>query len=349
MISIEDQLRSIPHILDTLESKITKLELAKPEVTKFQTRLDDLDERITLRKYPITTTQISNMLELQALLNYASGDLKGAQSNIKEAVVTAGKPELVTKLAKDISANLGKVEATDKKQLKKDIPEYFTVSALRLTLLSFLTFGLYSRYWAYKNWKAVEEISVLNKKGKVVKVHPILSAIFFPLISYELFVRVRNSMGVIDKDKKVRAGLSAWFVFFLSYAGLTFIPLLATQRQMNYIKEKAHGNKNVHSGTSVGEVIFVLLGLAYTALVIVSLVNSSGSGLSSDQSAKKSTMDSLTAQYTLCSEALATRRPSVDTTSNVAIDSYNADLAKCEEVRLKQNAAVDEYNHSIGM
>lgn len=65
--------------------------------------------------------------------------------------------------------------------------------------------------------------------------------------------------------------------------------------------------------------------------------------------AAKDRMDSLTAQYEKCSSDLIARKPSVDRYSQYAIDSYNADLQTCENVRLEQNAQVEKYNKLIGL
>jgi hypothetical protein len=70
--------------------------------------------------------------------------------------------------------------------------------------------------------------------------------------------------------------------------------------------------------------------------------------ISPEIQAAKNNVDSLTAQYDKCSSDLIAREPTVNRYSQYAVDAYNTDLQACENVRLKQNEAVDKYNSLIG-
>lgn len=349
MMSIEEQIESLPSILLSFESKINNLELSKIDITKMQSRLDQLDEKITTRKYHVSNVHISNMLELQALLNYASGKLNEAKGNVREAINTSDLNALVTKLAKSMAEGQDTKPESHGKINKSELPEYFTVSTARLILLGIPTLGFYNIYWAYKNWKAIEKFPTTNKKGKPIPVHPALSAFFFPLTSYEMFSRVRNSMQGIEPERKVRAGLYAWVLFFLNIVSLSSIPIIFMQKHMNYIKVHAYGNKRVRKGTSWGEVVMTVLGMLYMGAIISSYSSGGSASLTADQLSKKEKMDNLTSQYNTCSSELLARKSSVDTSSSYSVNSYNSDYDSCEQVRLDQNAAVTEYNQSIGL
>lgn len=59
---------------------------------------------------------------------------------------------------------------------------------------------------------------------------------------------------------------------------------------------------------------------------------------------QKTALDSLESQYNQCSADIKAREPNVDTTSQSAVDSYNAALSSCESVRVRYNQSVESYN-----
>ena len=234
-----------------------------------------------------------------------------------------------------------------KHQSKKvTVPNYYTVSNIRLFGLFVLTLGIYPMYWFYKNWRALEAHSDR-------KVYPRLSAVLYHFFSYDLYTNVRRHAEETKTDIKVPAGLYAWATFFLAYIYLSFLPMMVIQGHMNAIKTKAFGDPHIHKGMSKGIYILAGLWIAYLILLIAGTVFSGDQTTSiqpptnSNQSeidAKKAASDSLTTQYDTCSSNLLARRDSVDTYDQNAVDAYNTDYQNCENIRVQQNAAADAYN-----
>lgn len=102
--------------------------------------------------------------------------------------------------------------------------------------------------------------------------------------------------------------------------------------------------------------IFIIIAIVGTVVIVFTLSSSKQNNvntptvpaLSAENAKKQALADSLTAQYEACSSELVNKRNSVDQTSQNEIDIYNAELASCESVRVKQNAAVESYNSAIG-
>lgn len=355
MLSIEDKLNSLPKSIKSIEKKLGELELSKSDIDIIQKKLDNLDDVISNRKYPISPNQVVDMLELQALIDYASGDLNSSRKLIKEALITESSPQFVSKLAKSIADDIGLLIVDGGKEPSKKndkIPHYFTVSTFRLLFLGLASAGLYIIYWSYKNWKIIQahEIKMTGKKKTYL---PFLSSVFFILTSYSLFDNVRDSMKEVDKDRKVGAGAAAWAVFFLNQVCLVAIPVLVMQNHMNHIKTKAFGAPVVKKGFSGGEVVFIIVGLMWGGLFLLGLiasVNSSDTSyLTPEAEAQKTIMDNLTTEYDTCSDNLIVREKTLNKYSQSAVDSYNTDYDSCESVRLRQNAAVEKYNSLIGL
>jgi len=89
-------------------------------------------------------------------------------------------------------------------------PYFFTTSALKLTLMSICTFGLYELYWFYKNW-------VLIKVRTGTKIMPFWRAFFAPLWAYSCFRHIKNSAGENNIPESLSIGLLA-IVYFIAQA-----------------------------------------------------------------------------------------------------------------------------------
>ena len=216
-----------------------------------------------------------------------------------------------------------------------------------MIILGILTLSTYGIYWAYKNWKAVEANLNAENTGKKKRVHPILSSIFFPLTSHELFVRVRESTQQLGIDSRVPAGGTAWAVFILNLTAFSFVPLAIFQKHMNRVKLAAFGTAEIRKGTSLGEVIFVIIAILSLVARANGYTNNSTTTISTEAQSQRTLSQTLLQQYNECSSSLEARRATVDTTDQAAIDSFNVDRQACEDTRIKQNAAVDEYNRLI--
>lgn len=338
MQSLDTQLGALKTLINRLDESIQTATTDDIDTAKYQKHLDNLDMRTQQAAYPLTPKQYAHMLELQALIHLADGKDDEASSCLKEAY--ANKP------FEPISDSAVQFLQRSTNQVLAQIPDYFTVSTARFIVLGILTLSIYGIYWAYKNWKAVETHLNAGNTGKKKRVHPILSSIFFPLTSHELFVRVRESTQQLGIDARVPAGATAWTVFFTNIIGLSFIPLTIFQKHINRVKIAAYGDARIRRGTSIGEVIFVVLGIAYALSIGNSYADNSAT-LSTDAQTQLTASQTLLEQYNTCSADLESRRSSVDTTNQAAVDSFNADLQACENIRIQQNAAVDEYNRLV--
>ena len=91
--------------------------------------------------------------------------------------------------------------------------QYFPVSRAKFALLSFLTFGIYSIYWFYKNWRYVRDRDDSN-------IWPFWRAIFSPILCY-LLIRDLRANHAQKSDSLVAYGGVLAIVYFA---------LLATSR-----------------------------------------------------------------------------------------------------------------------
>ncbi|MBM4383290.1 MAG: hypothetical protein FJ091_07945 [Deltaproteobacteria bacterium] len=66
-----------------------------------------------------------------------------------------------------------------------EAPPLFAVSAAKLLLLSLFTFGLYTTWWSYKNWRAFD-----GRDGE--RLMPIPRAIFSGFTNFSLFSRTQR-------------------------------------------------------------------------------------------------------------------------------------------------------------
>ncbi len=79
MVSIESQLDNLGDVIAKTESKIKALEISKPELIELQHKLDSLESKSEKLGHDISALQYSRLLELQALIHYASGEIELSQ------------------------------------------------------------------------------------------------------------------------------------------------------------------------------------------------------------------------------------------------------------------------------
>lgn len=349
MLSLEQKLEVlVTQILD-VEKKIAAQKITKAYVQQLQRNLDMLDARIETLEQTVDRRKYARMLELQSLLHYTTGKIDDAKqfassaasysnnnlvSNLAQGLVTVSAPEPTTaQTTVDVSV----------------IPEYFTVSTKRLVILSIITLSTYIIYWAYKNWAAIKQ--TLRENGDNSVVLPRISALLIPLTGYDLFTRVRKSHEHLGLDPKfVPAGSYGWAVFLTNIVSLAFIPIAMFQKYMNAVKERAFGDALVRSGTSIGEVLFVLIAMIAMGIIFTNAYNE-GSYDSYENPALqtiRTQADDLSNQYDACSSNLIEREKVLDKSSQAQVDQYNNELAQCEEIRLRQNAVVEDYYQAAG-
>jgi hypothetical protein len=148
-------------------------------------------------------------------------------------------------------------------------PVFFAVSLLKLALMSVVTLGLYEVYWFYKNWKCAE-----RNNGE--KVNAPIRSVFYPLVSYSLFRRIREHArraGTVEFP----AGWLAAALFLMTLlwrlpdpwwlAGfLGFLPLYPVQQAVNEINRKLAPEADANArftgwnifGLVAGGIVFVL-------------------------------------------------------------------------------------------
>ncbi len=168
---------------------------------------------------------------------------------------------------------------------------YFSVSSVKLFMLSFFTFGLYDAYWFYRNWKAVRgdskeflspfwraifsifTVHLLFKKiartitGKpyAKRYHPASMATLYILaaVAEYILLKVIENAGVSDH---VRLILGAAIV--LTTVGRA-LSMVATQQAVNrYLADTRYAGR---STTGLGFTVLALVGIVYFGLVMTGL------------------------------------------------------------------------------
>lgn len=161
--------------------------------------------------------------------------------------------------------------------------EYFSISPKRLALFSILTLGIYEIYWFFKNWEAV-------KKAENLKISPLGRAIFAVFYCNSLFKKVLESAKSHNYQNSYSPGwlATAYILLLVVGNGLsrvessdvgfnliwlivaisTFIPLLSVQKAINFNNEKIKDTSDLKSGFSGGEVVLIIIGLAWFLLVL---------------------------------------------------------------------------------
>lgn len=205
---IKDELLTLPTVLKQLESKITKLKLSKTELEKEQKKLDKLDHHITSENYVLSDDDYVNMWELQAVINYASGDIKSSQDIIKEVTQRHRHVVFNTKIANDIAAefdNSGPVlEDTSQQHSSDALPlqlqayiKGLRTSAIIMTVLSILSF--YFIPWAVLYIVVATKLKPENLpnrkliKGTAIATLPLCIAIIPILVNIE-FWKMNNRL-----------------------------------------------------------------------------------------------------------------------------------------------------------
>jgi hypothetical protein len=151
-------------------------------------------------------------------------------------------------------------------------PAFFPVTTLKFAVMSFVTLGLYEVYWFYKNWKCVQ------RNGEDV-IAPI-RAIFYPIMSYALYRRVRDK----GKDLGVSGGLGAGWLAVLTFIGamlwrlpdpwwlislLAFLPILPVQVVINDINRAVAPNADPNARFSGWNIFGIVVGGLLLILAIV--------------------------------------------------------------------------------
>lgn len=253
MQTTEEQLQDLLDTIRNFESHIQEAKVTPATLTKAQGYLDNLEKHYPPKDRSTDSRILFHMYELQALIDTAKGNVRRAKAFIGEARDLRTGEDFVSDAVQALGGpNSGKGTKIN----------FFVVSGWRLLIMSVLTLGLYEVYWFYKNWKAVEAAT-----GR--KQHAVLSAIFAPLFSYNLFLEVKKAADDTNYDRDFSPGWRAVGYFFFG-----LLAMFGVQRVMRHA-----GAKN-HESFSTGETIFLVIGLLYWGLLIFSGIMSSGSAAS---------------------------------------------------------------------
>lgn len=150
---------------------------------------------------------------------------------------------------------------------------FFAASALKFVLMAFCTFGLYTLYWSYMNWRLVKQ-----RSGESLM--PFWRAFFSVFWTYSLFEEINHGAKRQGVDASVASGLLALAYFVLSvlsrlpdpwglvifFAFLCFLPANNVALQVN---ASANPGALVNSRFSAWNIVALALGGLIMILGIV--------------------------------------------------------------------------------
>ena len=150
---------------------------------------------------------------------------------------------------------------------------FYCVSAIKLSVLSLTTLGLYELFWFYKNWKLVRASS-----GRDIS--PFWRALFSPLFCYSFGRTVNSAAESVNVARRISPALIAAI-----YAGLlalerlpdpywliclfTFVPLLSIARQIRRVHEAIRPGFESAVGWGGWSVATLGVGGPLTALLVI--------------------------------------------------------------------------------
>lgn len=187
----------------------------------------------------------------------------------EESIYTAPKADLTTGTANELEMM------------------FFPTSQKKLIILFLATFGTYTVYWFYKNWKL--------QQGKMEKkIIPILRSVFYVFFTHSLFRRVEQAAIEKEISKTWSANLLATILIILTivsnvldrlsgkteavgildFASLAilfvlFIPIYMVQEVVNKINSDPEGRLN--SSFSIYNFMFIVLGSLLWMLIAIGL------------------------------------------------------------------------------
>jgi len=152
-------------------------------------------------------------------------------------------------------------------------PPFFAVSLLKLTVLSFCTFGLYELYWFYRHWKRIQA----NGEPTIM---PFWRAFFCVIFCYPCFARIKQSginrgVGPAPEIGLLTAGYvlatAAWRLpnpyNLISFSSVFF--LLPVQSYVNKLNASASPAHDPNSRFSVWNWVGIVVGGTLFLLSII--------------------------------------------------------------------------------
>jgi hypothetical protein len=136
-----------------------------------------------------------------------------------------------------------------------------------LAVLSVATWGIYSIYWAYKQWSYL-------RASRQIKIRPLLRSIFLPLFAYSLFKQLKSPRPGRYAITYIVLAVSgtypeSWTAFVSS---LSFLPLVWVQQQINaeYVRDGQPNSK--WSAKAITGLILGLIGWFVFILISLGLI-----------------------------------------------------------------------------
>jgi hypothetical protein len=158
---------------------------------------------------------------------------------------------------------------------------FFEVGTQKFVVMSLCTFGGYSLYWFYENWKRIRAAKGPVERSKVVvALDAFMRTVFAPLWAYAMFRDVRTTalaarVAVPWRPWVLAIGYVAANLFYrlpneaavFSLVGVLF--LLPVQQAMQRVnRARGGGDRNAHYG--VGNIACIILGVSILAMVLLS-------------------------------------------------------------------------------
>jgi hypothetical protein len=151
---------------------------------------------------------------------------------------------------------------------------FYCVSAMKLSILSVATFGLYELFWFYKNWSLVKA-----RSGRDIS--PFWRAFFSPFYCYPFVTTVNSAAESVHVAPRLSPGLIA-----VTYAGLiflqrlpdpywlicffSFVPLIPIAQQIRTVHEAIHPGFESAVGWNRWSYLTLVVGGTFAGLGVLS-------------------------------------------------------------------------------
>lgn len=164
--------------------------------------------------------------------------------------------------------------------------QFLSLTPIRLVILNTITFGVYTAYWFYKNFKAI-------KKADDSNIRPFWRTVFVVLFCYSLFKRVsQEAISHGAKEEYSAKYLAIVYIIinillavYANYAvanvyiiiaifilsSLTVIPLIYVQRLINYNNYMVNPDFTMKRKFYLGEIIIIVFGVTLMLANVYSL------------------------------------------------------------------------------
>jgi hypothetical protein len=161
---------------------------------------------------------------------------------------------------------------------RNDRSVFFTVSPLKLIVMSIVTCGFYELFWFYKNWNYVQEHSKKTES-------PLINAIFRMFTFYSLMIEIRRAGAAQHKDCPFSPALLAVCYVVLSVCGglSKFVPVvslagllssLALVPVQKYVNDTLNSQTStaINSRFSVANWIAIVIGGSFVLLGVIGIL-----------------------------------------------------------------------------